>query len=129
LCHLIERNCNVSIFNRWLNTINLKLWNDKDGYAIEIFEMPACAYCLKRHGVAFHHIVGRRYKSLKDQLVNVIPLCTEHHVLSSEFSAHLTPKKFKEWLYKIDNGIRIDILDKLRRGESLVSGDFYSEEI
>jgi len=57
-----------------------------------------CAYCGKRgDDVVIHHILGRRYKSLKDYVYNWIPLCAEHHTNSSEFSAHLTPAKFRAW--------------------------------
>jgi len=44
-----------------------------------------------------HHVIGRRKVSTKYYPPNLIALCKRCHVFSSEFSAHLTPKDFKQW--------------------------------
>lgn len=83
----------------------------------EIFlfqDLPlVCEYCkIKDDTVVYHHYYGRRYKHLKHDIDNRIPLCNEHHNGSSNFSAHLTPKKFetwilekrgREWLYRLND--------------------------
>ena len=58
-----------------------------------------CEYCNRGTSVLFkHHVLGRRFKKVKDDPLNHCYLDIEHHTVSSEFSAHLTPKKFKEWI-------------------------------
>ena len=48
--------------------------------------------------VVYHHILNRNYKSLTHSSLNRIPLCNTCHTGSSEFSAHLTPRVFMQWL-------------------------------
>ena len=76
---------------------------DEDGKIVYYQDSPyKCAYCSKRdNSVVMHHIFGRRYSHIKDDVDNQIPLCYGHHEGLSEFSAHKTPRKFKEWLIAV----------------------------
>ena len=47
-----------------------------------------------------HHIITRSVKHLRWDLDNAIVLCSQHHTLSSQFSAHKTPDLFRKWLDK-----------------------------
>jgi hypothetical protein len=51
--------------------------------------------------VSNHHVFNRNYRRLVDDEDNKVPLCYEHHVGSSEFSAHGTPYKFKKWIIEV----------------------------
>lgn len=48
-----------------------------------------------------HHIFTRRAKSVRWDVDNGICLCAKHHVYSSEFSAHLTPCLFHEFVVNL----------------------------
>ncbi len=52
----------------------------------------------KCHPVERHHPIGCATLGYRWHPDNGIPLCVDHHRLSSQFSAHLTPVKFKKWL-------------------------------
>ena len=71
----------------------------RNGDIIMYQDLPMkCEKCnVKDDTVTYHHYYGRRYKHLENDYDNRIALCGEHHTLSSEFSAHLTPKLFEEW--------------------------------
>lgn len=56
----------------------------------------ACVVC-GNPNTSLHHVFFRRHKGLKNDPDNLLPLCLEHHTGSSEFSAHGTRDKFKEW--------------------------------
>lgn len=59
-----------------------------------------CLYCEKTEELVrlnAHHFVRRSVKATRLFLDNGITLCVQHHVFSTQFSAHRTPKKFKRW--------------------------------
>lgn len=45
-----------------------------------------------------HHLISRSVKSLRHDINNGVLLCTKHHKLSIELSAHNNPEAFAEWL-------------------------------
>ena len=57
-----------------------------------------CEYCGITHFPNAHHIFSRRNWSVRWELDNGICLCSKHHTFSPEFSAHLTPMEFAEWI-------------------------------
>lgn len=57
-----------------------------------------CECCGSTIGIESHHIHTRGGLMLRWDKLNGICLCKLHHTSSSEFSAHLTPDKFEEWL-------------------------------
>ena len=69
-----------------------------DGIIQEIACKFRCEVCGKP-AVCGHHFIGRKNKLLRWFLDNIIPLCLEHHT-SGNFSAHLSPKAFKEYMIK-----------------------------
>ena len=72
----------------------------KNGQMLLYQDIPMrCEKCGRQDdSVVYHHYFGRRYKALVDDPENRIPLCGECHNISSEFSAHLTPQKFTDWI-------------------------------
>lgn len=56
-----------------------------------------CLVCGSTNTLAAHHVEGRAKKATRLLLENGILLCCAHHVFSSEFSAHKTPRDFKNW--------------------------------
>lgn len=57
-----------------------------------------CEFCKKDSGLNSHHIFSRAKSSTRHDPDNGISLCAGHHCLSSQFSAHLTPVEFVEWI-------------------------------
>jgi hypothetical protein len=72
------------------------LWSEKvkerDGYS--------CVYCGKKTYLNSHHIYSRTNFSTRWDINNGITLCSGHHTLQSDFSAHKTPTEFVEFLIK-----------------------------
>ncbi len=72
------------------------LWSEKvkqrDGFA--------CVVCGKKEYLNSHHIYSRTSFSTRWDLNNGITLCSGHHTLKSDFSAHKTPTEFVEFLIK-----------------------------
>jgi hypothetical protein len=69
-----------------------------------------CRYCGKTDGLQSHHIVGRRHKSTKWDILNGITLCAGHH----NFWAHLPGNEiqYSAWL---ECELGRQTLDYLRR--------------
>ncbi len=63
-----------------------------------------CCYCDKTTYLNSHHIFSRSNHSVRWDMDNGICLCSGHHTLNSDFSAHKTPAEFIEWI-KERNGI------------------------
>ena len=59
-----------------------------------------CAVCGSVVNLAAHHIEGRAKKATRLLVENGITLCPSHHVFNNDFSAHRTPKDFKNWFIK-----------------------------
>ena len=65
-------------------------------------KQPPCAVCNTRLGINLHHV--KRVSSDPKNDTLVIPLCYNHH-LGTEFSAHGTPRDFREeYPYDIQKG-------------------------
>ena len=58
-----------------------------------MFDKDFCYFCGRRGNIHLHHIVFRRYKSLKYEKSNLLPLCFECH-----YKIHSDPKKYKKRL-------------------------------
>ena len=74
-----------------------KLWSrivrDRDGH---------CVVCGRTEYLAAHHLIGRTAKSVRLDPENGYTLCPLHHTFSNDFSAHRTPRDFKEWAREKD---------------------------
>jgi len=62
-----------------------------------------CAVCGQLQGVCLHHILHKSlYNELRFTLMNLIPLCPDHHRFSNELAAHsdntLAQARFIDWL-------------------------------
>jgi len=57
-----------------------------------------CEYCGKTEYLNSHHIFSRSNMKLRFDINNGICLCSGHHTLKSDFSAHKTPADFIEWI-------------------------------
>ena len=57
-----------------------------------------CEYCGKTTHLNSHHIFSRSNKAVRHDVDNGICLCSGHHVLNSDFSAHKAPAEFIEWV-------------------------------
>ena len=73
-----------------------------------------CAVCGAVNNLAAHHIEGRAKKSTRLLLENGITVCPSHHVFNNDFSAHRTPKDFKNWFKEKYPERWILIQDKLK---------------
>lgn len=71
-----------------------------------------CEYCGHAGNLQAHHVVTRSNKNLRWDILNGVCLCMEHHTLSSEFSAHKKPAKFKEWFI---NHRGIEVYEDIQR--------------
>lgn len=71
-----------------------------------------CMYCGKTTYLNSHHIFSRSNYSTRWDLDNGITLCSGHHTLISDFSAHKTPAFFIEWLKETKG---IEFYDRLMR--------------
>lgn len=60
-----------------------------------------CLYCGKTTYLNSHHIFSRSNRSVRWELNNGITLCSGHHTLNSDFSAHKTPADFIEWIKEL----------------------------
>ena len=67
---------------------------------IKLITNNKCEYCGSENHPNAHHIYSRANKSVRWLPDNGVCLCAKHHALSAQFSAHLTPVEFTEWLYK-----------------------------
>lgn len=70
-----------------------------------------CEYCGKKEYLNSHHIYSRSNYSTRWEEVNSVCLCSGHHTLCIDFSAHKTPLEFTEWLFKVRSR---ELLDGLR---------------
>jgi len=57
-----------------------------------------CEYCGSDKNLNSHHIFSRANRSVRWDLDNGVCVCSLHHIFSSQFSAHLSPIEFSEWL-------------------------------
>lgn len=101
------------------------LWSE----AVKINYSYACQYCGKKEYLNSHHLFTRSRKSTRFDIDNWICLCSGHHTLSSEFSAHQTWNEFFLWLEWIKG--RDWIMDLSKRSQQVihVTPDFIMEQI
>lgn len=71
--------------NLWSKTVKLKAGNK-------------CEFCGKTNRLNSHHIYSRSKRSTRWDIDNGVCLCSGHHSLQSNFSAHKTPLDFMEWI-------------------------------
>jgi 5-methylcytosine-specific restriction endonuclease McrA len=74
-----------------------KLWSE----LIKIQGGNKCAYCGTTEYLNSHHLFTRSRRATRWDLENWITLCSGHHTLSSEFSAHQTSLEFFLWIEEL----------------------------
>lgn len=74
-----------------------------------------CQVCGSREYLNAHHIFSRTNRVLRWELSNGICLCSKHHTMSSEFSAHKTPLEFTMWYIDQYGQEELDNLIELKR--------------
>lgn len=67
-------------------------------YMVKELAGNKCEYCGKTEYLNSHHIFSRSNHAVRWYLPNGICLCSGHHTLKSDFSAHKTPADFVEWI-------------------------------
>lgn len=72
------------------------LWSEK----VKERDNFSCVVCAKKEYLNSHHIYSRTNFSTRWDIDNGITLCSGHHTLKSDFSAHKTPTEFVEFLVK-----------------------------
>lgn len=75
-----------------------KKLDDAWSLLVKLVAKNQCEYCGKTSLLNSHHIYSRAKKSTRWSVDNGICLCVSHHTFSSQFSAHLTPTEFTEWV-------------------------------
>ncbi len=76
----------------------------------KVKEIWFCEYCWNTNKLEAHHIFTRKNKPTRRDLSNWKCLCLFCHTQSSDFSAHITPWKFKERLKETKWEERLDAL-------------------
>ena len=71
-----------------------------------------CVRCGETSYLNSHHIYGRRKQSTRWDVDNGITLCAGHHTFKTDFSAHVTPQIFSEWLREIKGDEFMDALEQ-----------------
>lgn len=89
-----------------------KKLDEKWARAVKKRDCYNCQYCGSKSYLNAHHIFSRSNKNIRHDIENGITLCAKHHTLSSEFSAHLTPVEFVEWVKEFNGE---DWYNELRR--------------
>lgn len=56
-----------------------------------------CEVCGKTTGLNSHHLFSRHNMGMRWNVSNGVSLCVSHHVFGN-FSAHLSPLEFTEWI-------------------------------
>src|SRR3990167_5758747 len=56
-----------------------------------------CVVCGKNNFLNAHHLFGRGNYNTRFNLENGVTLCAGHHTFRNDFSAHKTPKDFRDW--------------------------------
>jgi hypothetical protein len=81
--------------NRQLNIERCdNLWSE----LVKILAGYKCEVCgIASPRLNSHHFYSRANKAIRYDPQNGFCLCPSHHVLSSSFSAHLTPADFVDW--------------------------------
>ena len=83
---------------------NSTYWRTK---ADTVFMAPAhdmpCSVCEAVEGIVYHHIIEKsRCRAMRYNLMNVIPLCQNHHCFSNELAPHsnksIAVKRWWDWL-------------------------------
>jgi hypothetical protein len=67
-------------------------------YLVKELAGNKCEFCGKTEHLNSHHIFSRSSHNLRWDVTNGIALCSGHHTLKSDFSAHKTPADFVEWI-------------------------------
>ena len=86
-------------------------------------------WCDKKEYLNSHHLYTRARRATRWDINNWICLCAWHHTLSSNFSAHLTPLEFFEWLEGIKWRDWIDELSKSSRSVIKVTPELLHNHI
>jgi len=84
----------------------------------DLGECEHCHQSLPPEALCPHHFYTRGNLALRWSLTNLFCLCDQCHTKDSEFSAHLTPEKFKTWAIQSRG---IEWYNKLRDQERISS--------
>lgn len=79
----------------------------------ELHKNQRCHICRFKDATEIHHIIGRRNKLLRYDLVNLLPVCHEHHIMIHDKGLNVEDFIHKEqWQYlqQIKNKSYKDIL-------------------
>lgn len=101
------------------------LWSE----CVKIRDWYKCVYCGKKEYLNSHHLFTRARKATRWDIVNWLTLCSGHHTLSSNFSAHQTPLEFFEWFENRVWRTWIDELARKSRRALKVTPDFIKKSI
>jgi len=76
-----------------------------------------CEYCnTSSRQLHAHHIYSRANLNTRWDLTNGVCLCVSHHIWGTEFSAHLTPSEFLDWILERKGGkTRVEKIRNRRR--------------
>ena len=102
-----------------------KLWSE----CVKIRDWYKCTYCWKEEHLNSHHLFTRARKATRWDISNGLTLCSWHHTLSSNFSAHQTPLEFFEWFENRVWRTWIDELARKSRRALKVTPDFIKQSI
>lgn len=86
---------------KWKNRPKAVHKRELDAWALAVKEAAGhkCEYCGKEgKGLNAHHIFSVKNKTTCYYVPNGCCLCANHHVFSTDFSAHKTPTEFTEWI-------------------------------
>lgn len=105
-----------------------KKLDDAWSLLVKLMAGSKCEYCGKTSPLNSHHIYSRAKRSTRWHIPNGVCLCVGHHTFSSQFSAHLTPTEFTEWIIEERGQFWYDNL-KLLANKTMKIDQFEKEQI
>lgn len=94
----------------------------KWSYLVKLARWNKCAYCGKKTYLNSHHLFTRTNYATRFDLDNGICLCSWHHTLNQNFSAHGTPLEFADRIKELKWEERYDNLK--RKSKWVRDGDY-----
>jgi phage N-6-adenine-methyltransferase len=78
---------------RWRTKAD-KAWSE----AVKRRDRYKCIICGCESNLQSHHLIHRQSNFFRHNLENGVTLCSGHHMMSSQLSAHKTPWAFEKWM-------------------------------
>ena len=103
--------------------------DEKWSIAVKLNYGNKCAYSGSIEDLNAHHIESRVHRSTRWDIDCGICLSATHHTFSSEFSAHKTPAKFRDWLIETKWQQFVDELHMKSRQIVKITPEFVKEKI